>query len=255
MSLLATRALAVGYRRAHILTGVDVAADAGQLIAVVGPNGSGKSTLLRTLAGLQPALDGQVLLDGRPRGAMRSGEVARFLATVLTDRIDVAHLRVRGLVELGRHPHLGTAHLLRSDDHRLVAEAMGLVGAEHLADRVVATLSDGQRQRALIARALAQQPRLLLLDEPTSFLDPVGRLTIFSLLRRLAHDHGLAVVVCTHEVELALDHADALWVVGDGTVTCGTGARLAADGRLAAPFLTDGIAFDAELSRFCEVTR
>ncbi len=220
--LLEARGLAVGPTslRAPLLRGVDVQLAAGQLAAVVGPNGAGKSTLLRTLAGLQRPLGGQVLWRGRPLDSWTAAERARLAAVVLTEAANDGLLRVSELVALGRAPtaaHWGLWQRGEPTEDPAVASALELAEISDLAPRRLMTLSDGQRQRARVARALAQGADLLLLDEPTLHLDPGGRAQLMGLLRRIASG-GRAVVVVTHEVHLAETVADALWIVAEGGV-------------------------------------
>lgn len=250
--LLSCRQLAVGYGTRRVISGVDAAASVGQFVAVVGPNGAGKSTLLRTLARLQQPLAGSFSLGGVDGTKIARTEFARRVAVVLTDRVDVAHLRVAELVSVGRHPHLGAFKTLRPADWELVSSAIAGVGAAGFAGQVVSSLSDGQRQRVLIARALVQEPDLMLLDEPTSFLDPPGRLEIMSLLAGLAHQGGHTVVISTHEVELALRYCDWLWVVFDQQLICGGPQQLAADGTIAAAFARPGVRFDPVNATFLD---
>lgn len=220
--LLEARGLAVGPtgQRAPLLRGVDVQLTAGQLAAVVGPNGAGKSTLLRTLAGLQRPLGGQVVWRGRPLDSWTAAERARLAAVVLTEAANDGLLRVSELVALGRAAtaaHWGLWQRGEPTEDPAVASALELAEISDLAPRRLMTLSDGQRQRARVARALAQGADLLLLDEPTLHLDPGGRAQLMGLLRRIASG-GRAVVVVTHEVHLAETVADALWIVAEGGV-------------------------------------
>lgn len=248
--ILRTKDLSIGYGRREVLGGIDVGLSAGQLACLVGPNGAGKSTLLRTLAGLQPRLGGGVLLGGRDLRELDRVEVARQLAVVLTDRIDPGRLSAEELVGLGRHPHTSWTGKVSVRDREVVTSALRDVGAEHVAGLPIAELSDGQRQRIMVARALAQEPRVLLLDEPTAFLDPPGRLTVFELLRKLAADRQLAVLVCTHDVELAVRHAESVWALAPTGIVAGAPEDLIADGTLAIPFETAGVGFDIETLTF-----
>jgi iron complex transport system ATP-binding protein len=217
---LATRDLAVGYRnrgaRRAVLEHVNLSIDEGQLACLLGPNGIGKSTLLRTLAKMQPALWGSVTLGGDDLGSFSQVELARRVGVVLTERVGVEALSVRRIVELGRYPHSGWFGRITEADRVVVDWAIDAVGARHLADRDFSQLSDGERQRVMIARALAQEPTLLVLDEPTAFLDVPSRVELMALLRRLTRGGNLAVVVSTHDLELALRTADVVWLIMPG---------------------------------------
>jgi iron complex transport system ATP-binding protein len=217
---LRTRDLAVGYRSRRrqraVLEQVNLTARRGELVCLLGPNGIGKSTLLRTLARMQPALWGSVELGGADLRGISQIELARRLGVVLTERPLLEALPVRRIVELGRYPHSGWFGRITEHDRAVVQWAIDAVGAGHLAERDFAQLSDGERQRVMVARALAQEPVLLVLDEPTAFLDVPSRVELMGLLQRLTRDSGLAVVVSTHDLELALRSADVVWLVMPG---------------------------------------
>jgi cobalamin transport system ATP-binding protein len=217
---LRTRDLTVGYRtrgaRRAVLEHVNLSVDPGELVCLLGPNGIGKSTLLRTIARMQPALWGSVELGGTDLRSIGQSELARRLGVVLTERVAVDALTVRRIVELGRYPHSGWFGGITAGDRVAVDWAIDAVGARHLADRDFSRLSDGERQRVMIARALAQEPVLLLLDEPTAFLDVPSRVELMGLLRQLTRAGELAVVLSTHDLELALRTADIVWLVMPG---------------------------------------
>jgi iron complex transport system ATP-binding protein len=217
---LRTRDLAVGYRtrraRRAVLEHVNLAVDSGELVCLLGPNGIGKSTLLRTIARMQPPLWGSVELGGADLRAVSHAELARRLGVVLTERVAVEALTVRQIVGLGRYPHSGWFGGLTDRDRAAIGWAIDAVGVRHLAERDFSRLSDGERQRVMIARALAQEPVLLVLDEPTAFLDVPSRVELMGLLRQLTRDRPLAVVVSTHDLELALRTADTIWLVMPG---------------------------------------
>ena len=220
MTALRTTNLAVGYSQkaatTTVLENLNVMAAAGEMICLLGPNGSGKSTLLRTLSRVQAALSGSIEIENRPLDQMSRVELARHVGVVLTERPLVGSLPAFRLVELGRYPHLNWLGQLRASDHAAVEWAIDAVSARHLAGRESNTLSDGERQRFMIARALAQEPSILLLDEPTAFLDVASRAELMGLLRRLAREEGLAVIVSTHDLELALRVADTIWLIDSG---------------------------------------
>ena len=254
--VLAAVALFAGYRtgrRGHVgvVDGVDAVLRAGELVCLLGPNGAGKSTLLRTLVGSQRALSGTVLLAGDDMSTMSARERARRLSVVLTDRIDVGMMTARSLVELGRAPRLGWFNSLDGGDHEVVEWAMRVCGATSLAERQVHELSDGERQRVMIARALAQQPDVLVLDEPTAFLDLTRRVELMALLRRLTVDTGLAVLMSTHEFDLAMRSADAIWLLDpNGSFRCGAPEDLALAGHIATAYASDDVHFDHDLGTF-----
>ena len=252
---LAMTDLSVGYTSGHhvttVLSGVTGSVEAGRMIGLVGPNGAGKSTLLRSVAGLQPILGGEVSLNGTPTSKMSRRQIAQTLSTVLTDRVSVARLTSRDVVSLGRHPHSGIGGRLRPHDQAVIDESLAAVGATELAGDFVGELSDGQRQRVMVARALAQEPSILLLDEPTSFLDPPGRIALLGMLREVCTARDIAVVVCSHDIEPVMRYADTLWVAGHGTdVTIGAPEDLARTGALEEAFRTEGITFDLHTLTF-----
>jgi iron complex transport system ATP-binding protein len=247
--------LAVGYRhrreRRAVLERVTVSVARGELVCLLGPNGIGKSTLMRTLGRMQPPLWGAIELGGRPLTSLSAGELAQRLGVVLTDRIAVESLRVRQVVELGRYPHSGWLGGLAAHDHEVVAWALDAVGATHLADRDVGQISDGERQRVMVARALAQEPVLLMLDEPTAFLDVASRVEVMGLLRRLTRETALAVVVSTHDLEIALRTADVVWLLlPGGEVVTGAPEDVIASGAMATAFEGRQIRFHPEQRSF-----
>lgn len=244
MTALTAHALTIGYTPTRrtlkpVARGLDFSVSRGQFVCLLGPNGAGKSTLLRTLAGLQKPLAGDIVLDGCDLYGLTTQERARSVAVVLTDRVNPGLLTGWGLVALGRTPHTGFMGTLAPADEHAVQEAVEAVGAVALADRPVVELSDGERQKIMIARALAQETPVILLDEPTAFLDALRRVEILTLLRDLARDARRAVIVSTHEVHLALELADVLWLMdGRGGFAAGPPDTLISDGSFAAAFPT-----------------
>ncbi len=247
MTVLATTALFAGHGGRALLGPLDLAIPSGRFVCLLGANGAGKSTLIRTLCAMQAPVAGQVHLDGEPIHAMSSVQRARRLAVVLTERVDGTLMRGYELASMGRYPYLGWGGRLSPDDHRIVHEALACAGALSLADRLAAEMSDGERQKIMIARALAQQPRLLVLDEATAFLDLPRRVGTMQLLLDLSHRNGLAVLLSTHDLELALRYADELWLIdGQRRLHVGAPEDLAIDGVLGTSFAADGLTFDLE---------
>lgn len=252
---LRTRDLAVGYRargeRRAVLERVNLAVDAGDLVCLLGPNGIGKSTLMRTLARMQPPLWGSVELGGTALESLSASDLARRIGVVLTERVAVESLPAREVVELGRYPHSGWLGGLSDRDHEVVSWAIEAVGASHLEDRDFARISDGERQRVMVARALAQEPLLLILDEPTAFLDVPSRVELMGLLRRLTRAKTLAVIVSTHDLELALRTADVVWLLAPGgEVVTGAPEDVVLAGGIAQAFEGGDVRFHAEERSF-----
>src|SRR5262245_32423348 len=256
---LRTLNLAVGYPAKHspsvVLEALNLSVRSGELVCLLGTNGIGKSTLLRTLSRIQPALSGSIEIDGVNLQQLNPTDLARRLGVVLTERPLVGALPAYRLVELGRYPHLNWLGRLGPRDHEVVNWAMEAVAAGHLAMRDSSKLSDGERQRLMIARALAQEPSLLLLDEPTAFLDVPSRVELMGLLRRLARQQGLAIVVSTHDLELALRMADTLWVITpEGRLYSGAPEDLILAGKIREAFPAESISFRPEERLFKPVT-
>jgi len=203
--------LSVGYKGfSPVVTDINVEIKSGELTCLIGSNGIGKSTLLKTLTGFLPKLGGRLLLDGRDIDLLSQCERAKYISIVLTYKTDVQNLSVAEMVGMGRMPYTGFWGKLNVDDREIVAEAINMVGINHLKDRMVQTLSDGERQKVMIAKALAQQTPIILLDEPTSFLDFPSKVEMLQLLHRLAKETDKVVFLSTHDLELALRIADLL---------------------------------------------
>lgn len=249
--MIRTIDLSVGYRRGKTLRAVqqhlDLKAEFGQLIALVGPNGCGKSTLLRTLAGLQEPLEGSVLLDGTDLIDLKLAERAKKISLVLTDSVQLGYVTVEQLVAMGRHPHTTLSGKLGKNDAKHIREALQAVHLEAFGNRLVSELSDGERQRVLIAKALAQDTPVIVLDEPTSFLDLPNRVEILLLLKKLATETQKCILLSTHEIDLAIRLADQLWLLQAGApIKTGTPAELTADGSIQSVFQGDSFGFDPQ---------
>lgn len=233
--------ITLGYSQRHAETRLlaeqlSLAAPEGELIALLGRNGVGKSTLLRVLAGVRPPMKGRVLLGGSDIAAMPPAERSRKIAFVTTEQVAVAHLRVHEVVAMGRAPYTGWLGTLAPEDRRVVDESLERVGMTGFRDKALESLSDGERQRVMIARALAQDTPLMLLDEPTAFLDLPNRYQIALLLRELAHGTGKTVIFSSHDLSTAVQLCDALWVMTPGGVAAGAPEDLMLSGALNAMF-------------------
>ncbi len=249
--MLVAESLTIGYPRRVLAVNLNLELRAGEMVCLLGPNGAGKSTLLRTLAGMQLPLAGKVLLNGKDVHAMPAAELARHLGIVLTARPEVEYLSVYTLVSLGRYPYTGWLGWLRPADHAAIRRALEYTDSLALAPRLFHELSDGERQRVMIARALAQEPQVLFLDEPTAFLDLPRRIETLRLLRRLSRQTRCAVLLSIHDLDLALRLADCLWVLSaEGHLEVGVPEELALNGALQRAFRHEGIEFDPAVGTF-----
>jgi iron complex transport system ATP-binding protein len=214
--LLEARGISIGWSRRgrkNVLSqDIDLDLARGELVSLVGPNGSGKSTLLRTLVGMQRCLEGSITLGGKPLERLAVEGRARWAASVFTDRFDAGWFSVYEIVAFGRYPYTDARNSLSEKDLAAVEGALRAVGLSAFAERRFAELSDGEKQKALIARALAQDSPLLVLDEPTAFLDAPARIEIFHLAKRLAGVEGKSVVLSTQDLDLALRYSDRIWL-------------------------------------------
>jgi iron complex transport system ATP-binding protein len=208
----------VGYGTKAVLEDVDLDLEAGQFVTLLGPNGSGKTTLLRTLSRHLAPLAGRVQILGRPLDSLSAMELARSMAVVFTDKVAPPLFSVSEFVALGRYPHTDFLGRLGPDDHTAVKDALAAVRAEHLSGRIFTDLSDGERQKALVARALAQQPRILLLDEPTLHLDLKHRLEVMAILRDLCRRRRITVLASLHDVDVAAKVSDRVALIKDGRI-------------------------------------
>ena len=224
--------LTVGYGDRAVLSDISQTIGAGQMVCLLGSNGVGKSTILRTIAGFQPPLSGKVLLHRHDMTSLSVPRRSRVVSVVLTERIQVPYMKVADLVGMGRSPYTGFFGTLSNEDRRIAGDAIEMVGITSLAGRAIDTLSDGERQKVMLAKAIAQQTSVILLDEPTAFLDYHAKISILRLMLRLAHETGKTILLSTHDVEMALRLSDALWVVVEGKVHSGTTASLTGDGTL-----------------------
>lgn len=243
--------LSIGYRQKGnektVATGINAAINSGELTCLIGANGVGKSTLLRTLSAFQPKLSGSISIEGKDIDTFSDKQLARTIGVVLTGRPEVQNITVSELVGLGRSPYTGFWGTLGSDDQAIVGRAIEMTGIAHLAGRMIQTLSDGERQKAMIAKALAQQTPVIYLDEPTAFLDFPSKVEMLLLLQRLSRETAKTIFLSTHDLDLALQIADRLWLMDrERGISVGTPEELARSGMLSHFIDREGICFDQQ---------
>lgn len=252
-TILATENLAIGYAgksNAAVAQGISIDLKEGTLTALIGANGIGKSTLLRTLTGIQPPLSGSVLLNGKSLSSYPAKELAQHLSIVLTESLPPSNLTVFELVALGRQPYTNWLGSLSDEDLAQVKKALQLTQIENLSDKKHHEISDGQLQKALIARALAQDTPLIILDEPTTHLDLLHKVNLLRLLKKLASEAGKCILYSTHDLDLALQMSDGIIVMNGRKIIQGTPQKLIDKKIFDILFDDPNIVFDAEKGGF-----
>jgi iron complex transport system ATP-binding protein len=253
--VIETSGLVIGYtqkgrRRKIVHDSIRLQLYAGEVTSLLGLNGAGKSTLLRTLCGFQPALGGEIRIRGRLLSDYSPGELSRTIGVVMTEKTNAGGITAEELVSLGRHPYTGFFGRLNMGDKRIVAESLAAVGMIHKSAVYVSELSDGERQKIIIAKALAQQCPIIVLDEPTAFLDVTSRIETMSLLHHLATEQEKAILLSTHDLELAIQMSDCLWLQEKGRpVMCGVPEDLILSHSFETFFDKKGITFDSSTGK------
>ena len=213
MEILKTSALSIGYETKTVVSDINVSLNEGDIIALVGPNGAGKSTLFKTFSTHIKPVSGKIELFGKDLMSYSPKERAKLLGIVLTERPDDMFLKVFDVVAAGRYPYTGMFGKLSENDENEIKASLELVGVNHLIDRVFNTLSDGEKQKVMIAKAIAQNTPVIMLDEPTAFLDYPSKIELFSLLKKLAKEQKKAILFSSHDLELLLRYTDNLWII------------------------------------------
>lgn len=254
-SIIYTESLSAGYRKRKsvttVLRDVNLELHEGELVSLLGANGAGKSTLIRTICGLQPSLAGKVVIGGENVDRLTPRQLSKTIALVTTERTYAGGLTVGELVGLGRHPHTGFLGRLDEHDRKIVAAAIEKVGISHKAESYVAELSDGERQKVMIAKALAQEAPVIILDEPTAFLDVASRIEVLQLLHDLARDDRRTILISSHDIQQSMALSDRLWIVTDsGEIVSGVTEDLILADKISLLFGNRNVAFDTATGDF-----
>lgn len=250
-TILSTKKLSVGYAPDKpLIRKLDLKVKRGELICLLGTNGAGKSTLLRTLAGMQSALTGEISIAGKQLSEISSRRLAQELSLVLTERGIAPNLRVQELIAMGRHPYSGWFGRLSQSDLDIIDQAMEDTATLKFANRPFYELSDGEKQKVMIARALAQDTPLIILDEPTVHLDLPNRVEIMQLLHRLTQDKQKAILMSSHDLELVIQSADQLWLLHEQNIWSGIPEDLVLQGKVEACFQSQNLRFDQQKGSF-----
>lgn len=248
--ILSTNKLDIGYNSTCLAKNLILQLYAGEMVCLIGPNGCGKSTLIRTLIGLQDPLGGKVEINGKKLSKISLADKSKLISWVLTDNMPTGSLRVSQIVEMGRFPYTNWFGKLSEKDKSIINNAIEAVHLTHKKDYRYSSLSDGEKQRTMIAKALAQDTPIIFLDEPTSHLDLPNTIEIMQLLRELARKTEKAILLSTHELELTLQVADKIWMMNLGELTKGLPEDLILSGKLQNTFGTEKFRFDEKTGGF-----
>lgn len=214
--VLRTIGLKIGYKGQPLMPSIDVTLHPGEAVALVGANGSGKTTLFKTLTGNLRPIEGQVVLCGKPLEQYSPNEKAKLFSLVLTEKPDDLFLKVFDIVASGRYPHSGLMAKLSDEDYDMIKVKLQLIGIEHLIDRDFVSLSDGEKQKVMIAKALVQDTPIIYMDEPSAFLDYPSKVELLKLISRLAKEENKTILYSSHDLELLMKHASSMWLVAQG---------------------------------------
>ncbi len=252
--IVQTSNLAIGYQtkkqQTCVVDNINLSLNKGKFACILGKNGIGKSTLLRTLTKVQPKLSGEILINKYPLETISNHELAKKMSLVLTERIPDSNLNVYELIALGRQPYTNWIGKLNDNDLQQINLAINRVHIEDLLHKRHDELSDGQLQKVMIARALAQDTELIILDEPTAHLDIHNKIELFSLLNNLSKDLQKTILISTHEIHLALQLADELWLMNDNGIVSGSTEDLIDDGSVSKLFSSNLVKFDIKSKQF-----
>lgn len=247
--ILSIDSLNIGYSAGsaskHILSGLNGSAYEGEIIAIIGRNGSGKSTLLRTLAGLQNDLGGKICYSEKYIKDFSKIQLARIAGYISTETIRVSNMTVYDLVSLGRFPHTNWMGISGNEDKKIIESALHSTSVLSFRDRFITELSDGERQKVMIARLLAQDTQVMLMDEPTAFLDIGSKFEIMHLLHRIAHDNRKTIIYSTHDLGMAINHSDKIWLFTNGKMKEGAPEDLLIEGSFEHLFDSSFAIFDS----------
>lgn len=250
-TLLTTQNLSVGYKNHTILSNINISIGKGEVISLLGANGIGKSTLLKTLIGELPPISGNIFVNEKDISSISQKSLSKLIAIVTTDKVQVGGLKVHELVKLGRHPHTGFFGKLSDIDIEVAQKAMKAVGIAHKKNSFLSELSDGERQKAMIARAIAQQTPLIILDEPFSFLDTASRIEILSLLKQISRQNQVGILLSSHDVSQAMRMSDRIILIDKNRqIFYGTPTQVVESSVIQNLFANDKIIYDSIQSDF-----
>lgn len=236
--------LTIGYQKCAIISDISVTAMPNEMICIIGRNGQGKSTLIKTLCKLLPPISGKIEVNQQNLSKLDDNEFSKLISVVLTSKIAIYNTTVTEFVAYGRYPYTNWIGKLTDNDQVIIDNAITLCDINHLINRDFDSLSDGEKQKVNIARAIAQQTPIIILDEPTAHLDLVNNIEIFKLLQRLAHDFGKTIIFSTHHMEMALQLSDKIWVVNNNSIQADSPTKIIEKGVISELFINTDVFFN-----------
>lgn len=247
---LELRSFVIGYGKSELMPPLNASSRKGELVALIGRNGIGKSTLLRTIAGLQPPLAGDALLEGLSLEGKNAAQLAKRMGYLSTEMINAQQMTVFEIVALGRYPHTGWLGNLDTHDREVISRALSLAGLSGYENRMAGEISDGERQKAMIARILAQDTPVMIMDEPTAFLDIASRYEILHLLHSLTKNEAKTIIFSTHDLHMAISQSDRMWLLDGNGIAEGAPEDLVLSGALGHLFETEHVRFETASGNF-----
>lgn len=248
-SIVKIEELSIGYN-SPIIAPISATINSGELIGIIGRNGQGKSTLLKTLAGIQPSISGSIKYNEKELSAISSKELSKLIGLVLTNKIQLNNTTVYDFVAYGRYPYTNWIGTETKEDKIIIEKAISLCEIEPLKDKNYHELSDGEKQKVNIARVIAQNTPIILLDEPTAHLDLVNKLELFKLLKKLSTELNKSIIISTHQIELALQLCDTIWMIAEEKCFIDEPKKLISDGQITKLFAGQGIVFNENTNSF-----
>jgi iron complex transport system ATP-binding protein len=242
--------LSIGHNSHSIIEDIQLTEKFGQFISIIGRNGEGKSTLIKTLTTLIPAIAGTILIDNKNIIDVSENEKSRLISVVLTNKVTIYNISVFDFVAYGRYPYTNWLGIKTSNDNDFINQAIELCGINHLINKLYSELSDGERQKVNIARAIAQNTPIIILDEPTAHLDLVNKIEVFKLLKLLVEQHQKTIIISTHQIELALQLSDKIWLINQQKIVSNSPQVLIKNGSIERLFENTNVIFNSSTNSF-----
>lgn len=249
-NILNIEALSIGYNKNVLIKNINLSASNNELVSIIGRNGEGKSTLIKSIVGFLEKIHGNILINNKQLESYSEKEKSKLISVVLTEKIALHNISVFDYVAYGRYPYTNWLGMNTNSDNDMISKAINICGIKHLNDHLFSELSDGEKQKTNIARAIAQNTPIIVLDEPTAHLDLVNKLEVFKLLNKLVKEENKTIIISTHQIELALQLSDKIWMINNKNVIEGSPEKLKQEGIINQLFNSSEIIFNTETNSF-----